>query len=149
VVVVARVNLSEDALRQWEAVAPAWEAERVRLFEMTRGISERLVDRVDPAPGQTVLELTAGPGETGFLAAARVGDEDVTVEEVTGTMVFDSAEDLWTFNTSIAGPVAELVGTLSADQLDAVRATLGPSLAPFEQADGLELPWVGLVTTAY
>ena len=30
---------------------------------------------LDPAPGSTVLELAAGPGDTGFLAAARVGPE--------------------------------------------------------------------------
>src|SRR5690606_1639744 len=45
------------------------------LFAMSLGISARLVDRVDPQPGQTVLELTAGTGETGFLAAARVGGQ--------------------------------------------------------------------------
>lgn len=36
-------------------------------------MSEWLVDRVDPRPAQTVLEVTAGPGETGFLAASRIG----------------------------------------------------------------------------
>lgn len=35
-------------------------------------LSEWIVDRVDPKPGQTILELTAGPGETGFLAAERL-----------------------------------------------------------------------------
>jgi SAM-dependent methyltransferase len=37
-------------------------------------VSEWLVERVDPGPGQTLLELGAGTGETGFLAAARLGD---------------------------------------------------------------------------
>ena len=31
-------------------------------------MSERLVELLRPAPGQTVLELAAGPGDTGFLA---------------------------------------------------------------------------------
>jgi len=39
----------------------------------TRAISAWLVDRLDPRPGQTILELAAGTGETGFLAAARLG----------------------------------------------------------------------------
>jgi SAM-dependent methyltransferase len=36
--------------------------------------SEWLVDQVDPKPGQTLLELAAGTGETGFLAAGRLGE---------------------------------------------------------------------------
>jgi ubiquinone/menaquinone biosynthesis C-methylase UbiE len=279
---MAHVNLSEDSLRQWSSVAPAWEAERARLFEMTRGISERLVERLDPQPGQTVLELCAGPGETGFLVAERLGAdgrlissdfapamvdaarrgaeargldnvehrildaqqidlpddrvdgvlarfglmlvpeqgravaeirrvlrpggrcvwgtwgppdrnpwifsivaalmandlslpgdpfapggvfslstpepnrelaaaagfEDVAVEEVTGTFRHASSDEYWDFNTSIAGPVAQLVRTLDADRLAAVRATLEPTLEPFRQDGALVLPWVGLVTIA-
>ncbi len=55
-----------------EFVAPAWERHRRLLFEGQRPVSEWLVDQVDPRPGQTILELAAGPGETGFLAAERV-----------------------------------------------------------------------------
>lgn len=32
-----------------------------------------MVDLLDPDPGDTVLELAAGPGDTGFLAAERLG----------------------------------------------------------------------------
>jgi len=32
-----------------------------------------LVDAIDPKPGERVLELAAGPGETGFIAAQRLG----------------------------------------------------------------------------
>jgi ubiquinone/menaquinone biosynthesis C-methylase UbiE len=56
-------------------IAAAWERHRTRLFEGQRQLSEWIVDHLDPRPGQTVLELTAGPGETGFLAAERVGDD--------------------------------------------------------------------------
>ncbi len=55
-----------------EFVAPAWERHRRLLFEGQRPVSEWLVDQVDPRPGPTILELAAGPGETGFLAAERV-----------------------------------------------------------------------------
>ena len=54
-------------------VAPAWERHRTYIFESTRNVSEWLLEQVDPQPGQTILEITAGPGETGFLAAERVG----------------------------------------------------------------------------
>src|SRR5947209_18405133 len=56
-----------------DEIAAAWERYRVRLFESQRELSEWMVRHVAPQPGQTILELTAGPGETGFLAAERVG----------------------------------------------------------------------------
>ena len=37
-------------------------------------MSQWLIDAIDPQPGQTVLEVAAGPGETGFLAAQRLGE---------------------------------------------------------------------------
>ena len=56
-----------------DELAAAWERNRDRLFESVRAVSDRIVNDVDPRPGDTILELTAGPGETGFLAAERVG----------------------------------------------------------------------------
>ncbi len=55
-----------------DRVAAAWERYRDRIFRGQQQLSEWMVDSVDPKPGQTVLELAAGPGETGFLAAARL-----------------------------------------------------------------------------
>jgi SAM-dependent methyltransferase len=57
----------------WQQMALRWDRRRNLLQSSTREISERLVDRLDPRPGQTILELAAGTGETGFLAAARLG----------------------------------------------------------------------------
>jgi hypothetical protein len=70
---MSQIDPAQESLRHWSVVAPAWEAHRDCLFENTRSVSEWLVDQVDPQAGQTVLELTAGPGETGFLAAPRLG----------------------------------------------------------------------------
>ncbi|WP_156764807.1 class I SAM-dependent methyltransferase [Mycobacterium sp. 1081908.1] len=279
---MSEINSPEAAMRHWSAVAPAWDAYRDRLFSDARPVSDWLVEQVDPQPGQTVLELTAGPGETGFLAAARLGstgrlissdfvpamvaaarrraDElgltnvecrvidaqlidlpdasvdgvlsrfglmlipqqeraaaeirrvlrqggrcayatwgppehnpwifqvvvallqngvappgdafapggifslatrernhallgaagfsDVAVEELTGVMRFDSAEDHWTYVAAIAGPLAELVGSLDPGQVQAVRATLGQSLASYQRDGALELPWTAVVTRA-
>jgi ubiquinone/menaquinone biosynthesis C-methylase UbiE len=55
----------------WEDLAPRWESGRELLWESTREVSEWLVERLDPKPGQTILDLAAGTGETGFLAAQR------------------------------------------------------------------------------
>lgn len=35
-------------------------------------MSERLVELLAPVPGETILDLAAGPGDTGFLAAPRL-----------------------------------------------------------------------------
>jgi ubiquinone/menaquinone biosynthesis C-methylase UbiE len=57
----------------WEARAPFWEKRRERIWRDSRAVSERLVASVDPQPGDVVLDLAAGTGDTGFLAADRVG----------------------------------------------------------------------------
>jgi SAM-dependent methyltransferase len=56
----------------WQELAPRWERGRELLWEPTRAVSEWLVDRLAPVPGQVVLELAAGTGDTGFLAASRL-----------------------------------------------------------------------------
>src|SRR6188472_113937 len=56
-------------------MAAGWDGRRQWMWEGSRAVGEWLVDALDPRPGDTVLELAAGTGETGFLAAARVGDE--------------------------------------------------------------------------
>lgn len=60
------------AFGDWQRLAAGWERGRRLLWEATRPVSEWLVARLDPAPGQTILELAAGIGETGFLAAPRL-----------------------------------------------------------------------------
>jgi SAM-dependent methyltransferase len=60
-------------LRVWDSIAPGWERHRQQVFERARSVSDWLVDAISPQPGQSVLELSAGPGETGFLVAERVG----------------------------------------------------------------------------
>jgi ubiquinone/menaquinone biosynthesis C-methylase UbiE len=54
-------------------MAPRWERGRDLLWASTRPVSEWLVSWLDPQPGQVVLDLAAGTGETGFLAAELLG----------------------------------------------------------------------------
>jgi SAM-dependent methyltransferase len=53
-------------------MAPRWERGRELLWRSTRVVGEWLVDRLDPRPGQVVLDLAAGAGDTGFLAVPRL-----------------------------------------------------------------------------
>jgi SAM-dependent methyltransferase len=57
----------------WEAMAPGWESKRAYLWRVSRPIGEWLVANLDARPGQTVLELACGTGDTGFAAAALLG----------------------------------------------------------------------------
>jgi SAM-dependent methyltransferase len=63
----------------WQELASRWDRRRDLLWGSTREVSEWLVAKLDPQPGQTILELAAGTGETGFLAAARLGPEGLLI----------------------------------------------------------------------
>ncbi len=59
----------QTQLEAWRAVAGGWERRREVVWEATRAVSERLVELLAPTPGQTVVEVAAGPGDTGLLAS--------------------------------------------------------------------------------
>ena len=63
-----------SSLDSWDRFAGNWERERDFLWDATGRLGERLVERLDPGAGDTVLELAAGTGDTGFLVAERIGD---------------------------------------------------------------------------
>lgn len=62
-----------NSLERWDRFSTNWDDERSFLWERTRPVSERIVDRLDPSEGDTVLELAAGTGQTSFLIADRLG----------------------------------------------------------------------------
>ena len=57
----------------WQAMAAGWDRERGWMWAASRAVSERMLEALRPQPGQTILELAAGPGETGFAAARELG----------------------------------------------------------------------------
>ena len=277
-----RGGLTRQAQQTWEAVAPAWERHRDKIFGATAAISDRLVELVDPRPGNTILELTAGTGETGYLAAGQLGADgrlistdfseamvqaaergaaergldnvecrvmdaqaidlaaesvegvlsrfglmlvadplraleesrrvlrpggrlayavwgtidrnpwitligaallqtghapggdpfgpggifslsepehnvhlataagfaDPEAEQISGALQADSLQDYWSFQTSISGPVATLLATLSADEQDAVRAAFHTAAKPYRAGDGYQLPYRAVILHA-
>jgi SAM-dependent methyltransferase len=66
------VGASSEQIEAWRAVAGGWERQRPLFWDATRVVSERLVELLDPKPGETILELASGPGDTGFLAVPRL-----------------------------------------------------------------------------
>lgn len=63
------------SLETWGEMAPGWEDRREWLLRITGAINEWILDRVDPQPGQRILDIAAGTGDLGFAAAGRVGEE--------------------------------------------------------------------------
>jgi SAM-dependent methyltransferase len=63
---------ASEGVEAWRAVAAGWERRRELFWNATRPVSDRMVDLLAPRPGETVLELAAGLGETGFLALDRL-----------------------------------------------------------------------------
>jgi SAM-dependent methyltransferase len=61
--------VSDDSRSHWAGQASGWEARAEALRRATMPVSAWMVEAIDPQPGHTVLELAAGPGDTGFLAA--------------------------------------------------------------------------------
>ena len=53
----------------WGARADGWEAHRDAWRTSTMPVSAWMIDALDPQPGHSLLELAAGTGDTGLLAA--------------------------------------------------------------------------------
>ncbi len=59
----------DASLQHWERAARGWGEHRSVFQAGARPVSGWLVDAIEPQPGHRVLELAAGPGDTGLLAA--------------------------------------------------------------------------------
>jgi SAM-dependent methyltransferase len=54
---------------RWVRAAEGWEKQADKFGKDSMPVSSRMVDALAPRPGQTILDLAAGLGDTGFLAA--------------------------------------------------------------------------------
>lgn len=127
----------EDRKRQsrefWDRMASQWARRQELNTRSTSNVSEWLVDAIYPAPGQTVLDLAAGVGETGFLAAARIGDDgrlissDFSPEMVRAAE--SSAQALGIDNAEFRVLDAENLD-LADDSVDGVTCRFGLMLFP-------------------
>lgn len=67
------VEATERSRESWVEAAAGWESHRERLWSASAAVGEAMVAAIAPRPGQVVLELAAGPGDTGFTAARLLG----------------------------------------------------------------------------
>jgi SAM-dependent methyltransferase len=107
----------------WGAVAPGWYAQREQVWKASRPVSEWMVRRLDPQPGDTVLELAAGVADTGLMAARLVGQSGrVIVTDFTSEMVAAArrrAEELGVQNAQFRALDAERMD-LETNSVDGV-----------------------------
>jgi ubiquinone/menaquinone biosynthesis C-methylase UbiE len=64
-----------ESLDSWDRFASNWDKGRDYLSEKTAPVYEALLDRLDPQPGETILELAGGTGDLALAIAERVGDD--------------------------------------------------------------------------
>ncbi len=72
----------------WEAMAPGWDERHAYFEEVARPVTEKMLELLDPSPGDALLDLAAGTGVVGFSAAALVGPTGrVIVSDFASAMV--------------------------------------------------------------
>lgn len=69
----------ERILDGWERVAGGWGRQADRSQVAAMPVSEWMLAHAAPVPGERVLELAAGPGDTGFMAARMVAPDGVLI----------------------------------------------------------------------
>jgi SAM-dependent methyltransferase len=109
----------ERLLDGWDDAAKGWGRQADRTQSAALPISEWMIAHTEPRPGEQVLELAAGPGDTGFIAARLI--------QPGGTLICSDA---------VAG------------MLDVAReraAELGLDNVEFKQ---LQLEWIDLPTAS-
>jgi ubiquinone/menaquinone biosynthesis C-methylase UbiE len=151
----------------WDRMAAGWDDRHAGFEQMTRPVTERMLELLDPRAGETILDLAAGTGIAGF-AAAEAADE-VIVSDFSPAMVAAAerqaaalglgnvscrvldAEALDLLDRSVDGVLCRWGYMLMADPAAALRETrrvLRPdgrlSLAVFGAPE--RNPWVALPT---
>jgi ubiquinone/menaquinone biosynthesis C-methylase UbiE len=81
----------QASLGIWDQMAAGWEGDRRWVWESSRVVGEWLVEALDPQPGETILELAAGVGDTGIAAASRLGPSGKLISTDFSAQMVDAA----------------------------------------------------------
>ena len=118
----------QASLDIWEQMAAGWESDRRSVWESSRPVGEWLVDALDPQPGETILELAAGVGDTGIAAASRLGPSGRLISTDFAEPMVDAArrraEELGASNLEFRTMDAERMD-LADDSVDGVVCRWG------------------------
>jgi SAM-dependent methyltransferase len=162
------MSYRQENRRRWQTVAAGWEKHADDIRRDTMPVTSWMLDALEPQPGHAMLELAAGIGDTGFLAAELIQPggtlitSDLVPEMLTAAQ--RRAEKLGVPNVrfrqidaeAIDQPAASLDGVLSrwgymlmADAEAALRDSRrvlrpGGRLALAAWADPADNPWTVL-----
>jgi SAM-dependent methyltransferase len=117
----------QENRRRWATGAQGWEANAAAMRRDTMPVSMWMVEAIAPQPGHTILDIAAGIGDTGFLAAELI--------EPGGTLI---TSDLVPEMLSAAQRRAESLGLTNVrfKQIDAEAIDL-----PAASLDGVLCRW--------
>jgi len=117
-----------DSRERWEAAAPGWAREREAFQRDAIAVSQWLLDAAHLQPGHTVLELAAGPADTGLLAAELVAPGGKAIITDNAEAMIEAAkaraEEVGATNVEIRLMEAEWID-LPAASVDAVLCRWG------------------------
>jgi ubiquinone/menaquinone biosynthesis C-methylase UbiE len=83
--------LRAELLDRWERAASGWGRRAQRMREFGMPASSWMIDHAGLQPGQRVLELAAGPGDTGFLAAELISPGGTLISSDAAETMLDVA----------------------------------------------------------
>jgi SAM-dependent methyltransferase len=117
-----------DSRQRWEAAASGWERHREALMRDTMEVSRWMLDAAGLQPGHTVLELAAGTGDTGLMAAELVapGGKAIITDgaEAMVEAARERAKEVGATNVELRTMEAEWID-LPAASVDAVLSRFG------------------------
>jgi SAM-dependent methyltransferase len=117
-----------DSRERWEAAAAGWARDREMFQRDAMPVSGWLLDAVHLQPGHTVLELAAGPADTGLMAAELVApDGKAIITDNADAMIEvakERAEEVGATNVEIRPMEAEWIDLPTAS-VDAVLCRWG------------------------
>lgn len=128
-----QVDLRGEMRERWGKAARGWNTHRDAFRTNTLPVASWMVDAISPQPGQTVLELAAGVGDVGFLAAELIKPNgtlicsDFSPEMLTAAQ--DRAKELKIDNVRFRQIDGESIG-LEAASVDGILCRWGYMLMP-------------------
>jgi SAM-dependent methyltransferase len=119
----------QESRDRWARAARGWGSRADEMRRTTMPVSSWMVEAISPQPGHRLLELAAGPGDTGFLAAELVqpGGELITSDLVPEmlTVAQERAKAMGIDNVRFKQIDAETSIDIEAASLDGVLCRWG------------------------
>jgi SAM-dependent methyltransferase len=115
----------QGSIERWERAARGWGEHRALFQAGARPVSGWLVDAIEPQPGHRVLELAAGPGDTGLLAAELIAPGGTLIS----TDAVDAMVNLARARAAELGIDNAQFKTMDAEWIDLPTASLDAVIA--------------------